>query len=312
MNIKNIKKSFSVKNTLFYLVFVCVVFLVIEIVNLQKSVDLLSSNNKFLSTQIANGDLKKMKFATPKLKKFQEIKMEYMKMLDEVLTKNGVEYVLEGGTLLGAIRHGGFVPWDDDIDFLVLRDCSKAYELAHKYEIPVDGIAKIDMNCIHYFDPTKIKEIQKHRKIGMIFSAFRHVPGLKKLSQYWTDLGMKKYSTQQKTNVVAHNGYIGGRHTDGYAEIASLGKIYVENFAFPLKRVDFEGYQLSIPSDPDRFLMMQYGNYEGLPRDFGLSKHSKNGTGLYHQFTHKQLDEELQKAKELRKKVSSRLASGLK
>ncbi len=54
----------------------------------------------------------------------REIQLEEKKILDEVvkfLDKNKIKYILCGGTLLGAIRHKGFIPWDDDIDIAIPR-----------------------------------------------------------------------------------------------------------------------------------------------------------------------------------------------
>ena len=53
-----------------------------------------------------------------------EIKTELCRMLkelDEYLGEHGIQYSIMSGTLLGAVRHGGFIPWDDDIDIAVLR-----------------------------------------------------------------------------------------------------------------------------------------------------------------------------------------------
>lgn len=51
-----------------------------------------------------------------------DVQLALADKLMEVCRKHGLQIWMEGGTLLGAVRHEGFIPWDDDIDFAMMRD----------------------------------------------------------------------------------------------------------------------------------------------------------------------------------------------
>ncbi len=51
-----------------------------------------------------------------------KVLLSVMKDIDSVCRENGINYYLHAGTLLGAVNHGGFIPWDDDVDISMLRD----------------------------------------------------------------------------------------------------------------------------------------------------------------------------------------------
>ncbi len=96
-----------------------------------------------------------------KLERIRRIELEIMVEIDRICQENGINYFLVGGTLLGAARHKGFIPWDDDIDIGMLReDYDKFRKLCPKNLAGhLSFQSYIDEPTSHYiFDKVRLKD----------------------------------------------------------------------------------------------------------------------------------------------------------
>ena len=65
-------------------------------------------------------DTKKLKAVSPE--DYKAAVLGVLKRIHEVCVANNIRYTVTYGTLLGAVRHHGFIPWDDDIDVCIPRE----------------------------------------------------------------------------------------------------------------------------------------------------------------------------------------------
>lgn len=75
---------------------------------------------------------KRLSYGKLTCKEIQSHCVEMLRYFDAYATSQNITYYLSGGTLLGAVRHQGFIPWDDDVDLMLPR---KDYErLIHDFD----------------------------------------------------------------------------------------------------------------------------------------------------------------------------------
>ena len=66
----------------------------------------------------------------------QKVILDIFACISNICKKNGIRYFAIGGTCLGAVRHQGFIPWDDDLDIAIpIQEYDKFWKIAHK-ELP--------------------------------------------------------------------------------------------------------------------------------------------------------------------------------
>ena len=80
----------------------------------------------------------------------QKKEIELLDVFISICKKHGLEYFLCGGTLIGAMRHAGFIPWDDDIDVMLPKADFKKFLRVVEGELPPEMMLKTCKKCPGY------------------------------------------------------------------------------------------------------------------------------------------------------------------
>ena len=115
--------------------------------------------------------------------------LEVMKYIDKLCRENGIVYYIMGGTALGAVRHGGFIPWDDDLDiFMTPSEYAKFREALEKDGNPKFMIqewrttekyleyAKVRMNGTTFIEESFMDRKDLHQGIYVDIMMLHKVP----------------------------------------------------------------------------------------------------------------------------------------
>lgn len=233
------------------------------------------------------------------LRRHQERMLELLLELHRICEKHHIRFWLIGGTLLGAARHQGFIPWDDDMDVQMLRPEYDRLLKVLPQELP-DTMAiqcrQTDAN--YFFQYAKLRDrrsvldenngydrIFSERGIYIdIFPIDRHPKWLQRLSiatigHSYKILKRTDLSDQQKTHRVnrlvrlnekliypifhAVSRITGGPYLDAFGVPFVVERCLDD--ILPLTTLPFEGHQMPVPGHYHQVLTDQYGDYMTLP-----------------------------------------------
>lgn len=122
------------------------------------------------------------------LSKVHEANLKLLQEIDRICRKYKIQYMLDSGTLLGAVRHSGFIPWDDDVDVAFTRPNYELFMKVARRELP-EGLSLLEPTEIRggrvFYDFTT-RIIYEQSRVHGDTEQMRFYDG--KLNHLWVDL----------------------------------------------------------------------------------------------------------------------------
>jgi len=222
------------------------------------------------------------------MRDFQKRMLEILLEFDKIAKKHNLTYWLDHGTLLGAIRHKGFIPWDDDLDISMPREDYEKFKnlkdelpewiffqsKENEPSIPIQYIKLRDKNSLYIDEWEKNKNIKYHQ--GIFIDIFPvNCINKRYISIYRNIMNFSKIFSNRylRVDFIARPliKFMNSFHNSSNNWCVSGGEYmhFIVNFSkddiFPLIEVEFEGYSFPAPKNYDLYLRQIFGDYMKLP-----------------------------------------------
>lgn len=275
-----------------------------EIADIKKEI-MNARNGKYVSKVYLNNllnyfvDIKASPKARGSLRELQLLEIYLLRRLKQICIKIKVKFWLRGGSCLGAFRHKGMTPWDDDIDLGIMRDdFDRLYEYVNNNETEYEikyyyhndcKVAKfvfrneknlpvfVDLFPFDFCSYENYYELNKkwHEDKNILI---RKIKALNFKQGYTESVPAKIIKTIEKYNDYYKNQYIYSKDKTGicYAieqVLASHDTVFPVEWIFPFKELEYEGDKYFVPNNIDEYLKFYYGEYMNFPINIEPEKH---------------------------------------
>lgn len=239
------------------------------------------------------------------------IQLRLLKILDAIdslCRKHEIQYWLTAGNLLGSVRHGGFIPWDDDVDICMMRSDYERFlgvaktELGEEFALNqwdplvISPYSKVmDVNSIIDRPDNNIWRFLKYR--GLYVDVFpmensarlvswisirlmKNFVGRWMLrrckSKFWLRLTNINYMFLSRFvfPIFRRFQFLAGKNLSFAMGIGMVRERRRMDCVFPLKECVFEGKNYPCPANPDAYLRGIYGDYMNMPSIDRIKRHS--------------------------------------
>ena len=229
------------------------------------------------------------------IKKVQDRLLEMAVKISGILEMHDIPYMITYGTLLGAVRNKGFIPWDDDFDFYLFEDTYDQAMKVLRAELPDDMfLENEDSEPLYFHGWSHVKDMNSYVECDLFpqdnsYSHHGISVDLYKLSKvrrgneelfrlneniaYFERKRAKGFLTEaqceEKVSQVREKidmlTPVDEKTSDQWTYLSVFIDWFYPEDLFPLKRYDFENVSFYGPANADAQLTRRYGDYMTLP-----------------------------------------------